>query len=76
MLRRALVQLRPSKESLSELSSYVEARKRVEKARAVRTFRFHALAYVLGNAFLGGWNALAYVGRDDQILWFYLPLIF
>jgi len=60
----------------TELSRYVTTRRTVERNRSVQIFRFHLLAYVLGNAFLGGWNALAYYIRGDQVLWFFMPLIF
>ena len=62
--------------SLLELPAYVEARKRVEKARAVRIFRYHALAFVLGNGFLVGWNILAHLARGDQVAWFFIPIVF
>ena len=76
MLKRALGQLQTSERSLAAMSSYVEARKQVEKARSARVFRYHVVAFVLGNGFLGGWNALAHFARGDQVLWFFIPLIF
>ena len=33
-------------------------------------------AYVIGNTFLGIWNVLTIYIKDDDTLWFYLPLIF
>jgi hypothetical protein len=60
----------------AELQEYREIRKVVAKARAVRIFIYHLVAYVLGNIFLGAWNIFTYQNRGDQILWFFSPLIF
>ena len=59
-----------------EVTRYKEARKSVEKARAVRIFLVHFSAFILGNIFLGVWNSLTYYVRDNQLLWFPIPLIF
>ena len=58
------------------IQSYREARKAIEKGRALRIFFGHLGAYLLGNMFLGGWNALTYFVKDSPTLWFYLPLLF
>lgn len=59
-----------------EISRYRAARKAIEKARAVRIFVSHVAAYVIGNVFLGVWNALTFFVRGDDTLWFFLPLLF
>ena len=59
-----------------EVNRYSETRKAIEKARAVRIFLSHFVAYVIGNAFLAVWNALTYYVKEDDTLWFYLPLLF
>ena len=59
-----------------EVERYRETRKAIEKARAIRIFISHLVAYVIGNIFLGVWNALTYYVKDDDTLWFFLPLLF
>ena len=59
-----------------EIRLYQEVRKRVGKARAIRIFVYHLIAYALGNIFLGAWNIFTVQNRGDEILWFYFPLIF
>ena len=59
-----------------DVTAYSETRKTIEKARAVRVFVSHLIAYVLGNLFLGFWNAMTYFMKDSETLWFYLPLLF
>ena len=59
-----------------EVVRYRETRKAIEKARAVRIFVSHLVAFLIGNAFLGVWNGLTYYVKDDDTLWFYLPLLF
>jgi len=59
-----------------EFESYRSTRKDIEKARAVQVFLSHLAAYIVGNVFLGGWNALTYYVREDDTLWFYIPLVF
>ena len=59
-----------------QIGAYRDARKQREKRRAVRIFIFHLAAYVLGNAFLGAWNALTYFVKGVDTLWFFLPLLF
>ena len=59
-----------------ELLRYKQTRKAIEKARAVRIFVSHLAAYVIGNIFLGVWNGLTYYVKEDDTLWFYLPLLF
>ena len=59
-----------------EIRHYQEVRKRVGKARAIRIFVYHLIAYALGNIFLGAWNIFTFQNRGDEILWFYFPLIF
>ena len=58
------------------LTPYREARKAIERTRAVRIFYSHLAAYILGNIFLGSWNALTYFVKDNDTLWFFLPLLF
>ncbi len=65
-----------SDEDEVDLSPYQDARKAIEKSRAVRGFVFHLVAYILGNGFLGFWNVMTYVVKEDQTLWFYIPLLF
>ncbi len=60
----------------SDLTPYVQTRKAIEKSRSVRVFIFHLFAYIVANAFLGGWNLLTYYVKDSSTLWFYLPLLF
>ena len=59
-----------------DLERYKEARRVIEKARAARIFLSHFVAFVIGNGFLGLWNALTYFVKDDTTLWFYIPLLF
>ncbi len=58
------------------IGHYSQARKEIEKARAVRAVVAHLAAYLVGNAFLGSWNALTYFVKDNDTLWFYIPLLF
>ena len=60
----------------ASINAYREARKSIEKARAVRIFLSHLAAYILGNIFLGSWNVLTYFLKDSPTLWFFLPLLF
>ena len=57
------------------IARYRETRKTIERARAARVFYVHLAAYVLGNIFLGFWNALTYFVTDDETLWFFIPLL-
>ena len=59
-----------------EIRRYGEARKKIAKARAQRIFFAHLGAYIVGNVFLGSWNALTYFVKESQTLWFFLPLLF
>ena len=59
-----------------EVIRYRETRKAIEKARALRIFVSHLVAYIIGNVFLGVWNGLTYYVKEDDTLWFYLPLLF
>ena len=59
-----------------ETRRYTENRKIVERTRAIRTFLAHLTAYIIGNAFLGVWNALTYYVSDNSAIWFPLPLLF
>ena len=59
-----------------EFAAYREARKAIEKKRAFRTFLIHVTAYIIGNIFLGTWNILTYYVRENQTLWFYIPILF
>ena len=59
-----------------EVVRYREARKAIEKARAARIFLSHLAAFVIGNIFLGVWNGLTYYVKEDDTLWFFLPLLF
>ena len=59
-----------------EVVRYRETRKAIEKARAIRIFVSHIIAYVIGNIFLAVWNGLTYYVLEDDTLWFYLPLLF
>ena len=59
-----------------EIRQYQEIRKRVGKARAIRIFVYHLIAYTLGNIFFGAWNIFTFQNRGDEILWFYFLLIF
>lgn len=63
-------------ETIKKLAAYIAAKKELRRYRARKTFLFHALAYLLGNAFLGAWNAVAYFIKGDQTLWFIMPLVF
>ena len=58
------------------IDPYSQARKEVEKARVVRSFVFHLIAFILGNGFLGFWNAMTYFVKGNSTLWFFLPLLF
>ena len=60
----------------NEVASYREARKSVEKSRAVRIFLVHLAVFVLGNIFLAFWNSLTYYVKDNELLWFPIPFIF
>ena len=42
----------------------------------MRIFLSHMVAYVIGNSFLAVWNGLTFYVKDDDTLWFYLPLLF
>lgn len=59
-----------------DLAVYKDARKAVEKARAVRTFLVHLAVFIIGNIFLGVWNSLTYYVKGNELLWFPIPLIF
>ena len=59
-----------------DTGKYQEARKAVEKQRAVRVLVAHLVAYILGNVVIGLWNAGTYYLRDNDTVWFYLPPIF
>ena len=59
-----------------EIRQYEEIRKVVARARAIRIFVYHLIAYALGNIFLGAWNIFTYQNRGDEVLWFWSPLIF
>ena len=59
-----------------DIGRYKDARKRTERQRAVRIFVAHLVACVLGNVAIGLWNAGTYYLRDNEEVWFYLPLIF
>ena len=59
-----------------DLAGYRDARKNVEKARAVRTFLVHLAVFIIGNIFLGVWNSLTYYVKGNELLWFPIPLIF
>jgi len=58
------------------LARYRAARKIVERGRAVQIFLSHLTAYIVGNVFLGVWNTLTYYIKEDETLWFYIPLLF
>ena len=58
------------------LRAYTEARKSIEKRRAVLLFYAHLGAYIVGNLFLGGWNVLTYFVKESSTLWFFIPLLF
>ena len=60
----------------SELDKYKDVRKTVVKKRVSRIFKFHLLAYILGMITIGLWNAGTFYLRDNDTLWFYLPLLF
>ena len=60
----------------SEIALYKEARRKIERSRALRIFMSHLAAYILGNIFLGGWNVLTYFVKEDSTLWFFIPLLF
>ena len=60
----------------SELDKYKDVRKTVVKKRVFRIFQIHLLAYVLGMITIGLWNAGTFYLRDNDTLWFYLPLLF
>ena len=51
-----------------EVTRYRETRKAIEKARAVRIFVSHLVAFVIGNVFLGVWNGLTYYVKEDDTL--------
>ena len=59
-----------------QTAAYREARRAIERSQAVRVFLFHLAAYIVGNVFLGFWNALTYFVKDSDTLWFYIPLLF
>ncbi len=59
-----------------DVARYKEAKKNVEKARAVRIFLVHLSVFILGNIFLGVWNSLTYYIKGNELLWFPIPLIF
>ena len=59
-----------------EISKYREARKAAEKERVTRVFIAHLGAYIIGNIIIGLWNAGTYYLRDNDNLWFWLPLLF
>ena len=58
------------------ISPYRETRKAIERARAIQVFLIHLVTYIIGNVFLGFWNALTYFVKEDDTLWFYIPLLF
>ena len=58
------------------IGEYSRERMSIERRRAVRLFLLHLAFYVLGNVFLGGWNALTYFVLGSPTLWFVLPLLF
>ena len=58
------------------VAAYRTARRAIEKARSVRIFISHLIAFILGNLFLGFWNAMTYFVKDSDTLWFFLPLLF
>lgn len=59
-----------------ELREYREERKSVEKQRTFRIFIAHLGIFIIGNLFLGGWNAVTYYVKGSEVLWFVLPLTF
>ena len=60
----------------NELDSYMDARKKVEKTRAVRIFLAHLAMFIIGNMFLGLWNSLTYHVKGNELFWFLIPLVF
>ena len=58
------------------LARYREARMRLERGRAHRIFLGHLAFYVLGSTFFGFWNFLTFFVKEDDTLWFYMPLLF
>jgi len=60
----------------NNIERYRETKKVVEKRRAVRTFVIHLVAYIVGNMVLGLWNAGTFYLRDNDNLWFWIPLLF
>ena len=61
---------------IEDLALYVSGRNKVEGQRAIRVFLGHLIAFVIGNIFLGIWNVLTIYVRDDENLWFFIPLLF
>ena len=58
------------------LARYREARMRLERTRAQRIFLGHLAFFVAGTAFFGFWNMLTFFVKEDDTLWFYMPLLF
>ena len=59
-----------------DIAKYREARKAVERKRTYQVFIWHLVAYVLGNLAMGLWNVGTFYLRDNDTVWFYLPLLF
>lgn len=59
-----------------QTSRYREARQAVERRRALQIFVAHLAVFLVGNAFLGGWNAVTYYVTETGFIWFPLPLLF
>ena len=59
-----------------ELRRYKESKRTVEKQRATRIFLAHLGAYIIGTMIVGLWNSGTFFLRDNDNLWFWLPLLF
>ena len=59
-----------------ELENYIEAKKSVQRQRAIRIFQVHLAAFTIGNIFFGIWNSLTFYITGIEALWFPMPLIF
>ena len=59
-----------------EIARYRDSRKAVERQRALRVFAAHLVAYIIGNMIIALWNAGTFYLRDNDTLWFWLPLLF
>jgi hypothetical protein len=59
-----------------DIAKYKEAKKTVERRRTYRIFIWHLVGYVLGNLVIGLWNLGTYYLRDNDTVWFYVPLLF